>query len=168
MKKTILKLTNISFPLFALSKKPYKVEYSSDKIYCYTTPESHRATLDNKNLPGDYFSRLLQMDNRITFDYTCKNIQDIIYAKVAWGIDSAGNIHDLSTQTAVTWESRKIRRINKNLIWLHKISYPFKINTNEEIVASTDMYATIIYVNNEWYIKEFTLDKITENRKMTV
>ena len=168
MKKIILKLKGITFPLFALKYKPYKIEYSSDSIYCYTTPISHRATLDNKQLDGDYFSRLLEMENRIKFDYTCKNIQDVIYSRVKWGIDSIGKIHDLSRMESVKWESRRIRRIHKNLVWLHKISYPFKIDTLETIEASTDMYATIVYINNEWYIKEFTLDKDVSKRKIVV
>lgn len=168
MKSNILKLTGISFPVFCLKHKPFKLEYSSSSIYCYIHEDSNRATLDNKDIPGDYFHRLFSMKHRVTFDYTCNSIQDIIYSRTQWGIDCNGKIHDFSKRYIVPWESRRIKRIHKNLIWLDKISYPFKINTNEELPITTETYATIVYVNNEWYIKEFTLDKCITKQRITV
>lgn len=169
MRKNILKLTNISFPFFGLKKAPDTIEYSIDKIFIYSGPTSHKATLDDKNLSGDYFARLLQMNNRVHFDFTCKNIQDIVYSKVNWGVDSAGIIHDLRVPQSVDWEIKQVKRVKQNLVWLDKISYPFEINTLEQLDLDTrDMYALVVLINNEWYIKEFTNEKNINKKRITV
>lgn len=169
MKKNILKLRNISFPFFGLKKAPDTIEYTLDKIYTYSGPNAHKATLDDKNLSGDYFARLLQMKNRVRFDFTCKNIQDIVYSKVNWGVDSAGIIHDLSVPQAVEWQIKRVKRSSNNLVWLDKISYPFEINTLEDLNLDTkDMNAVVVLINNEWYIKEFTSEKTIDKKRITV
>lgn len=159
MKKTILKYKGINFPLFTLSNKPYKIEYTIDKIYIYKNINNHRELLDDKNLKGNYFERLLQLERRITFDFTCRSLQDLVYCKAKWGIDISGIPYDFSNKYRAKVEYRKVERLRDNLIWLRGISYPFIINTNQKLELNDSLYATIVYINNEWYIKSFSLDK---------
>lgn len=159
MKKTTLaKFVNITYPLFAFKKKPYKIIFSLNKIECMPTRDSGRRTIDDKSLPGDYFNRLIQLEKRLNFDFTCKNLQDLIYSEARWGIDSNAIPHDLSKLSAAIVEKRKVTKIDGNLFWLRNISYPFEITTKENIRLDDTVYATMVYVNQEWYIKEFSYD----------
>ena len=153
------KFNNISYPFFGLTKKPYETIYSLDKIYIRRYINSHLETVDDKNISGDYFSRLLTLDNRLRFDYTCKNLQDIIISNIKWGVDCKAIPHDLSTQESVSADKRKVTRVKNNLIWLKNISYPFTLSTNESIKVVDDLYASIVKVKHEWYIREFTYEK---------
>lgn len=159
MKKTISKFECIKYPLFALKHKPYEIIYSIDCIYAVKNKGSNLETVDNKNLEGDYFSRLLQLVNRIKFDYTCKNLQDVIYNKPTWGMDSAAQPIDLTNKVTARTKSLKVRRVKNNLIWLESISYPFKVNTNEQLILQDIIYATVVNINYEWYILKFSQEK---------
>lgn len=164
MTKHISKFIGINYPLFALKKKPFKLVYSIDSIYAIKSEGNILETVDNKNLSGDYFSRLLQMVNRINFDYTCKNLQDVIYSKPQWGIDSTAQPVDLSRREPVKAKTLKVRKVKNNLIWLDSISYPFKLSTNERIILTDAVYAVVVNINNEWYITSFTDEKQTVDR----
>ena len=153
------KFNNISYPFFGLTKKPYETIYSLDKIYIRKYKDSHLETVDDKNISGDYFYRLLTLDNRLKFDYTCKNLQDVIISNIKWGLDCKAVPHDLSSQESVPADKRKVTRIKGNLIWLKNISYPFILSTNESIKVVDELYASIVRVDNEWYIREFTYEK---------
>ena len=153
------KFNNINYPIFGLSKKPHEIVYTIDKIYLKKVKNSHLETIDDKSISGDYFSRLLALDNRLKFDYTCRNLQDIIISNIKWGIDCKAVPHDLSYQESVLADKRKVIRIKGNLIWLKNISYPFKLKTNESINVLDELYASIVRVENEWYIREFTYEK---------
>ena len=153
------KFNNISYPFFGLTKKPYETVYSLDKIYIRKYKDSHLETVDDKNISGDYFYRLLTLDNRLKFDYTCKNLQDVIISNIKWGLDCKAVPHDLSSQESVPADKRKVTRIKGNLIWLKNISYPFILSTNESIKVVDELYASIVRVENEWYIREFTYEK---------
>lgn len=159
MKTSILKYKGINFPLFTLSKQPYRLEYTLDKIYIYKQSTSHRELLDDKNLKGNYFERLLQLDQRITFDFTCTSLQDLVYCKAKWGVDINGTPHNFSNNYSAKVDYRQVERTRGNLIWLKKISYPFELNTTEKIDLTDTLYATIVHINNEWYIKNFSLDQ---------
>ena len=160
------KFNNINYPFFGLIKKPYETIYSLDKIYIRKYKDSHLETVDDKNISGDYFSRLLTLDNRLKFDYTCRDLQDIIISNVKWGIDCKAIPYDLSTQESVSADKRKVIRTKDNLVWLKNISYPFTLNTKESVNVVDDLYASIVRVNNEWYIREFTYEK--ELKRATV
>lgn len=160
MKKCILrKFTDIAYPLFALKKKPYKVIYDLDVILCEPSSISTtRYLLDDKKLSGDYFSRLLQLEHRMRFDLTCRNLQDLIFSGAKWGIDYKGIPHDFSKLAAAKVEKRKVTKVLGNLFWLRNISYPFEITTQEIIRLEDTVYATMVFVNGEWFIKEFSYD----------
>jgi hypothetical protein len=164
MKKTISKFDNIVFPFFALKQKPYKIIYSVDYIYAIDKPGGHRQTIDNKNLQGDYFARLLQLENRISFDYTCKNLQDLILCEAKWGLDSTARPFDLTKKEQVQSRTVKVKKIVGNLVWLDKISYPFRLITNEQLDVNDNIFAIIIKVKQDWYIKRFIYDDKKINR----
>ena len=71
------------------------------------------------------------MNPRIKFDCTCKNIGEILTSKTKWGLDKNAIIHDLTKKESFIAKNAKIKKIKDNLIWLEKVSYPFKINTDQ-------------------------------------
>jgi hypothetical protein len=158
VKKSILKFKDIAYPIFTLKRKPYRVIYENTKILCKTKADDVLQTVDDKSLSGDYFYRLLQLEHRITFDYTCKNLQDILFTGSKWGIDAKAVIHDFSNQIAVPVEKREVIKVNSNLVWLKNISYPFELYTAQDIDLKDKIYGTIIFVNGEWYLKEFSYE----------
>lgn len=161
MKKSISnKFLNIAYPIFTTKTKPYAIEYSIDKIYFLRSPDSNKELIDDKNYSGDYFARLLQIKDRFKFDHTCKNLQDLIMSKAKWGMDSRAIPHDFSKLAAVPAEKRKVVKIDNSLVWVRNISYPFEISTTESFSNSDEIYATIIHVNGEWFIKDFSHDNV--------
>ena len=146
----------ITYPIFTLRKEPYRIFYTTDQIKVKKDIKSHTETLDDKTFGGDYFTRLVQMEHRINFDFTCGNLQDIILSKSRWGIDSKAKIHNLPSYNKIKSETRKVVRMAKNYIWIKYISYPFKIKTMENLPnISETLYAEIIKVDKKWYIKKF-------------
>ena len=57
----------------------------------------------------------------------------------------------------------KIKKVKDNFVWLDKVAYPFKINTKEVLFIDEILYARIIYINNEWYLKEFLMEPNNKN-----
>jgi hypothetical protein len=161
VKKTILqKYRNIAYPIFTTNIKPYQIEYTVDKAYIITKPSSPKQLIDDRNYPGDYFARLLQIKNRFTFDNTSRNLQQLLLTKAKWGVDSQAVPHDLSKLSAVPAEKRKVLKIIDSLVWIRGVSYPFEIATAESFSNLDELYATIIHVNGEWFIREFSDDKL--------
>lgn len=159
MKKNISKFKGITYPLFALRLKPYSISYDLEKIYVQKTSEGHAQTADDKKFSGDYFSRLLQIEHRLHFEYTCRNLQDIVFNKVKWGIDASGTPFDLTRKEKVQTKIVTVDRVKDNLIWFRTISYPFKLPTLENFELTDKLYAVLVHIENEWFIKEFCIDK---------
>ena len=146
----------IKYPIFCLRQKPYHLFIDTTKIKVKRHEKSHFETVDDRSFGGDYFMRLLQMEHRINFDFTCGNLQELILSNCRWGIDSDAKIHELPSYNKIRSQKRKIVRANKNSIWLHRISYPFKIRTQENLKGSVEgKQVDIIRVKNRWYIKRF-------------
>jgi hypothetical protein len=158
---------DIKFPFFGLYKKPEKISFTLDKIFINRTLSSHKETVDDKSLDGDYFARLLQMNRRINFDCTCKDLQQLIFQRPMWGMDADAKLFDLSDRSYHLSIKKKIIKTRDNLIWVNKISYPFHVPTQEELSIDTEsLYAVMVSINNEWYIKQFTMnDKDVNVRK---
>ena len=149
----------IKFPFFGLYKKPEKISFTLDKIFINRTLSSHKETVDDKSLTGDYFARLLQLDRRINFDCTCKDLQQLVFQRPTWGMDADAKPFDLSERSYHTSIKRKVVKTVDNLIWINKISYPFHVPTQEELSFDIEsLYAVMISINDEWYIKQFTID----------
>jgi hypothetical protein len=161
MKKSICKkFHNIAYPIFTTNTKPYAIEYTLDKIYFIKSKDSHKELLDDKSYAGDYFARLLQNNYRFKFDHTCKNLQDVIISNAKWGMDSQAIPHDFSKLVAVPAEKRKVTKIENSLVWIKNISYPFELSTAESFSNNDELYATIVNINSEWFIKSFSFDKL--------
>lgn len=161
----ILKFNNIYYPLYGLAHKPQKLIYTRYKISAklYDGTEN---TIDDKNIKGDYFTRLLNMKSRLTFDFTCRNLQDVLFSKTKWGMDSNAIPHDLSKLQQVKSDIKRVERVENNIVWVKNISYPFTLNTTERVEIIDDIYARLILVNNEWFLQELLYDK--EISKKTV
>lgn len=165
MRKSILtKFSGISYPIFVLKQAPIKVIYESEKILCKVKTDGTIQTLDDKSIEGDYFGRLLKMEHRVHFDFTCKNLQELLMCKGKWGIDKEAVPHDLSQLYSVQAECRQVVKVHENLIWLKDISYPFTLPTHESITIKDTMYATTVCVSGEWYLRELTMDKVQLSR----
>ena len=159
---------NIRYPFFGLYSKPYNISFTLDKIFVNRNRDSHKETVDDKSLQGDYFARLLQLEKRVEFDCTCKDLQQLILKRPSWGIDAKAIPFDLSTPMYCRAIKRKVVKTKDNLLWLDKISYPFKIPTEENLSFDDIIYATLVSVNNEWYIKYFTFDNTPLDRKIQI
>ena len=61
----------ITYPIFTFKKEPYRIFYTTDQIKVKKVKGSHTETLDDKTYGGDYFTRLVQMEHRVRFDFTC-------------------------------------------------------------------------------------------------
>lgn len=151
-------LDQIKFPLFGLYKKPYEIKYSLSKIQLRRDQNSHLETVDDKTLKGDYFARLAQLNKRLMFDVTCKDVQQLIYERPKWGMDVTARPVDLSDRIHCAAAKRPVVKVRDNLIWFKGISYPFKIPSNDELHLLDKIYGILINYKNEWYIKEFTFD----------
>ena len=154
------KFTGIVYPFFGIKHKPWNVFFDKTKIQLQKTYTGHYETVDDKSLKGDYFARLAQMDKRLKFDYTCKNIQEVIFSGCKWGMDSKANPFDLSQPLVASTRCAKVTKVNENLVWLKNISYPFEIPTFEKLELNEDIFGTIVKVENEWYLKEFSYEPI--------
>ena len=86
---------HIKFPFFGLKKKPFSVEFTLDKIFVVRTGGSHKETVDDKSLQGDYFARLAQMDVRLDFDCTCKDHKKGQRNQLWWNPPVEGQIQNL-------------------------------------------------------------------------
>ena len=153
-----MNLHDISFPLFGLYKKPYEIKYSLSKIQLKREESSHLETVEDKSLEGDYFARLAQLNKRLMFDCTCKNVQQLIYERPKWGMDAKSRPHDLSDKIFCPAIKKPVVKVRDNLIWFKNISYPFKIPSNDDLHTIKGIYGVLVQYRLEWYIKEFTYD----------
>jgi len=149
---------NIRYPFFGLFKKPEKISFTLDKIFVNRSLTSHRETVDDKSLDGDYFARLLQIEKRLDFDCTCKNLAQLIFQRPKWGMDSDAKPYDISEMSYHVSLKLPVKKIRDNFIWFDKISYPFEVPTKEELEIPKDVYGVLVSVDNEWFLKEFTMD----------
>lgn len=152
------KYSKVQFPFFGLNKSPYLLKYDLQKISIQRSHHSHLETVDDKSLKGDYFARLATLEHRVHFDVTCKNIQELVYAGPKWGMDFQAQPYDLSRQEVVPAYNNKVIKVRNNNVWIKDVSYPFIIPTNETLVITEDIYATLVKIGYEWYLKEFMFE----------
>ena len=73
-------------------------------------------------------------------------------------MDCEANPFDLAKPMTVKSYCHRIVKVKDNLIWIKNISYPFEIPTNETLEIKEEVYATLVKVDNEWYLREFSYD----------
>ena len=157
---TISKYRGITYPFFAIKRVPYSIRYDKNQIVIQKYKDNSECIVDDRRLPGDYFARLVQLDRKI-FDYTCRDLEDLLNCKAKWGLDSTAKIFDLSAPEKHRKEIRKVQRVKNNFIFVDKISYPFKIDvvTPLEQKHLEDLYVEVIMIENEWYLHKFTREE---------
>lgn len=143
------KFSNINYPLFGLSKKP-KLKYENTKVY--VSKNTSWYLLNDTSINCNYINKLLIMENRLKFDYTCRNINELILSKVTWGVDNNCNIYDLTKKEKFKFACRQIVSQTDNYITIDKITYPLKIPNYFSEVDVSGMYAYLVYVDFTWYI----------------
>lgn len=155
---SLTKFDGITYPFFGLLEKPYAISYDLTKIYVIRHKDSHRETVDDKSLQGDYFARLAQMTQRIKFDVTCANLQQLIVSKVKWGMDANAKPFDLSERQNLIAKSRPILKTRGSHIFVKGISYPFTMPTKETLDFNKNdtLFMTLVFINEEWYPFEIT------------
>lgn len=155
------KFSEIKYPFFGIKQKPYQVKYDLSKVFVKRLYSGHFETVDDRTLQGDYFARLASLETRLKFDYTCKNLQELIYSGCKWGMDCEANPHDLSANMVVKAYCNKIVKVNDNLVWIKNISYPFEIPTHEKLQLEDNIYGQLVKVDDEWYLKGFSYEPRT-------
>jgi len=155
---SLTKFDGITYPFFGLIEKPYAISYDLSKIYVIRRKDSHRETVDDKRLQGDYFARLAQTNQRLKFDTTCANLQQLIVSKVRWGMDANAKPYDLTQQESVKATSKQIIKTRGPHIFVKGITYPFTMPTNEtlDFEKSDELFMTLVFINEEWYPFEIT------------
>ena len=158
---SLTKFDGITYPFFGLKEEPYAISYDLTKIYVIRRKDSHRETVDDKSLQGDYFARLAQMNQRLKFDTTCANLQQLIVSKVKWGMDAKARPYNLTKQETVKATNRQIIKTRGSNVFVKGISYPFTMPTNEtlEFEKSDELFMTLVFINEEWYPFEITNER---------
>ena len=158
-------IDKIIYPAFALKEAPYKVYYTDTDIRITKQPEGKEFIFDIMvdNIES-YVERLFYMEeeveNRIQFDYTILNKEQLVfsYEKIGWCVDSVGKIYNLSYKQNLPVECRKVKKIKDNSIWLDKILAPFDLKIPVDSSNIDELWATIVFINNEWFIKSFSYE----------
>jgi len=143
------KFSNISYPIFGLSKKP-KLNYEGTKLYL--TKNKVWYLLNDTSINCNYIDKLLLLKNRVKFDYTCRSLNELILSKVVWGVDNKCNIYDLSVRQKFKFCCRKIIDQKDKYIIVKDISYPFIIPEQFNQANMIGMYAHLAYIEYCWYI----------------
>ena len=159
------KFSKIVFPLFGL-KELVKFEFTLDKIF--VTINGQRFIVDDKNIKNNnYLSRLIELDSRknyqrIKFDFTIRNMEELLKSNCKIGIDTLGNIHTFDIKEQFKYSEREIAKIKIPYFWFKHISYPFKIdleNISEITDNSSFYYGKLVYINKTWYFLGLTDEK---------
>ncbi len=158
------KFKDIVFPFFGKKHNPYNIKYRKDIIEANLTKDHKYYTIDkitDDTLGTTYYQRLFNLENRIEYDFTCRNLSELINSPVLWGVDDSGKIFDLSNKERFKTKTSSIRKIvNPGLIWLHRISYPFvldrSINLSE--IDPDVLKAIVVYIDNTWVLYKFTYE----------
>mgnify|MGYP003704660907 CR=1 FL=1 len=113
-------------------------------------------TSDTKNL--SYYQRLSTIEDRIEFEFTCRNLTELINSPVIWGVDSVGKVFDLSNRERFKMRTSSIRKIKPGLIWLNRISYPFEVDKtiNLEEIDSKVLKIITVYIDKTWVLYKVT------------
>jgi hypothetical protein len=158
-------IDTIKYPAFALKDVPYKVYYNDTSIVITKQPDGKEymfdIMVDNVN---SYVERLFYMEeeveNRIQFDYTILNREQLVfsYENIEWCVDSDGKIFNLGHKQNLPVECRKVKTVKEDKIWLEKVLHSFELKVPLEESNIDELWATIVMINNEWFIKNFSYE----------
>lgn len=163
------KFSKINFPIFGL-KNTVKFEFTLDKVF--VTINSQKLIVDDKNIKNQsYLSRLIELDSRkdyqrLKFDLTIRNMEELLKSSCKVGIDNLGNIYNFDIKEQVKYSEREIIKIKNTYFWFKNISYPFKIdleNISEIANNKAYYYGKLVYVNKNWYLLGITDEKTNKD-----
>lgn len=140
---------------------PYHIKYYNNEVKCNFRKDHRYFLIDKidettKNL--SYLERLVLAEDRVEFNYTCRNLTELINSSSKWGVDSSARIFDLSSKERFPLKVRSIRKIKPGLIWLNRISYPIHIDKTiklEEIDTKV-VKAAVVYIDHTWVLYRVT------------
>jgi hypothetical protein len=164
------KFSKISFPIFGL-KDLIKFEFTIDKIF--TTINNQRFIVDDKTIKNqNYLSRLIELDSkkgyqRLKFDFTIRNMEELLKSNCKIGIDNLGNIHTFDIKEQFKYSEREIIKIVLPYLWFKGISYPFKLeldNIHEISDNSSFYYGKMVYIDKNWYFLGITDEKTNKDK----
>jgi hypothetical protein len=152
------KYYGISFPVFALKKKPYDFVIRLDSIAVQMQEDADWHTIDKYTDKTPLLNRYVEVkDEFFFFDYTCTNLTQLISKKIEWAIDARAKIYDLRLKQTFKARTVSVVKTRGNLIWVDTVSYPFKLSKNildPSIIR--EQYATIVYIDQVWYLYKFS------------
>lgn len=164
------KFSDIQFPIFGI-KNLVSFEFTLDKIF--TTINNQKLIVDDKTIKNEsYLSRLIELDSRkdyqrLKFDFTIRNMEELIKSNCKVGIDNFGKIHYFEIKEQFKYAEREITKVKNPYFWFKNISYPFKINL-ENISELEDnksyYYGKLVYINKNWYFLGITDEKTTKEK----
>jgi len=161
------KFKNIVFPFYGKIKKPYDIKHSKNIIkanFHINNKYYIIDKLDDSTYGLTYFERLAKLETRIEYEYTCRNMTELINSPVKWGVDNVGKLYNLYNKETFRIATKKIRNIKSGLIWLHNISYPFIIDKtiNLEEIDTKVLKAVVVYIDYVWVLYRFTYEAVHE------
>lgn len=125
--------------------------------------ESGKILIDNRFKYLKYPDALLQMDiekiERVKFEYTIRNVGELIRAKIKWGVDVNSTIHDLSIKEKFKARVVKAKKIRGQYLWLNTVTYPFDFSMDLPIDDHelTAYFFTIVYIDYRWEIYDINV-----------
>lgn len=162
------KFKDIVFPFFGRKYNPYNIRYKKNLIEAKLTKDHKYYTVDKatEELIGlSYYERLFHLENKIDYEFTCRNLSELINSPVLWGVDDTGKVFDLSNKERFKLKVSPIRKIlNPGLIWLNRISYPFTIDKSIDLsqIDVNVLKVIVVYIDSTWVIYKFTYEEITQ------
>ena len=159
-------IDKIEYPAFALKDVPFKVSYKDDSIIITRQPHGKEYIFDIMVEDVEKYSeRLFKLeeqhpDDRIVFDYSIINREQLVfsYENLEWCVDSSGQIYNLTHKQNLPVECRKVIKLKDKKIWLDKILAPFDLKVPVENSNVDELWATIVNINGEWFLKSFSYE----------
>ena len=164
------KFSKLNFPIFGL-KTVVDFNFTLNEIF--TTINGQKYIVDDKSINNpSYLSRLVELDSRkkyqrLKFDYTIRNMEELLKSDCKVGIDELGNIRYFDVKEQFKYSERKIVKNRNKHFWFDKISYPFTLDLeNIEKIAEDYKYyyGKLTYINRNWYFLGFSDEKGTKDK----
>lgn len=159
------KFSNLNFPIFGL-KTVVDFNFTLNEIF--TTINGQKYIVDDKSINNpSYLSRLIELDSRkkyqrLKFDYTIRNMEELLKSDCKVGIDELGNIRYFDVKEQFKYSEKEIIKVRKKHFWFKSISYPFTLDLeNIEKIAEDYKYyyGKLAYINRDWYFLGFCDEK---------
>ncbi len=152
------KFYGIKFPAFGLLEPPFNYRVNTETIEVQKKEFGKYFFVDRFDQDKNILQRYLQVkEEDYSFDVTCLNMSQLITKEVKWIIDANFKIYNLSKKQEFKARNVKIRKIRRNVFWVHTVSYPFKIRRGMiDLKELLDQWVTIVYIDNMWHLYKFT------------